>query len=204
MPTPNGELTPRELLAQFREMSLRELSTEAENLAQIIETSSDDEDSLFDELQQYLNAITEAKIDGYCWYHDILTAEIDEWKTKKLTLAQMCDEVIQHKEAQLNAMKQNLLRLASKGLIPHYLLGKNKAIEIRANSKPSVEVLCAADDPGFPEKFRSSQITYKPDKEAIVQAHESGQDVSGFATVTWGKQVRFKNAPRRKRQKTDE
>ena len=37
----------------------------------------------------------------------------------------------------------------------------------------------------------------------IAQAHESGTDVSQLATVTYGKQVRFKNAPRKKR-KTNE
>ncbi len=51
------------------------------------------------------------------------------------------------------------------------------------------------------------QFTFRPDvkwtvdKTAIALAYESGKDVSAFATVTYGKQVRFKNAPSRKRKK---
>ncbi len=140
MPSQNGEMTPQELQQHFRTMSLQELSTEAVAIAQILETDSDDEDDLFQQLQQYLAQATQDKVDGYCWYQEMLKTEIEEWKQKKKTLSQMCDRIIEQKEKQLNSLKQNLLKLAELGLIDHYLMGKNKAISIRPNPKPSVEV----------------------------------------------------------------
>ncbi|MDJ0615602.1 MAG: siphovirus Gp157 family protein [Calothrix sp. MO_192.B10] len=197
MPDKNGELTPQELQDQFRTMSLQELCSEAIAVSQILETE-DDEDDLFQQLQQYLTEATQAKVDGYCWYQEMLKSEIDEWKTKKKRLAQMCDQVIDRKQKQLNRLKQNLVRLAELGLIDHYLMGHNKAISIRTNSQPTVEVLQEVD---VPEIYRQPQIQWTVDKQAIALAHQAGKDVSAFAKVTYGKQVRFKNAPHRKRKK---
>ncbi len=198
MPNKNGELTPQEVQQHFRTMSLQELSTEAVAIAQILETDFDDEDDLFQQLQQYLASATQDKVDGYCWYQEMLKTEIEEWKQKKKTLSGMCDLIIEQKEKQLNSLKQNLLRLAEMGLIEDYLMGHNKAIEIRANSKPSVEVF---RDDDVPETYKHPEVKWTVDKTAITLAYESGKDVSAFARVTYGKQVRFKNAPRRKRQK---
>ncbi|MEM8780726.1 MAG: siphovirus Gp157 family protein [Cyanobacteria bacterium P01_G01_bin.49] len=197
MPNQNGELSPQELQGRFRALSLQALCYEAYEIAQILE-SDDDEDGLFRELQQYLTSATEAKVDGYCWIEKMLKTEIEDWKHKKKTLAQMCDEIINRKEKQLNSLKQNLLRLAELGVIDNYLMGHNKAIEIRYNSKPSIEVFSTDD---VPEVYRQPQIQWTVDKQAIAQAHQGGKDVSAFANVTWGKQVRFKNAPRRKPKK---
>ena len=198
MPNQNGELTPQELQDQFRTMSLQELSTEAIAIAQILETDDEEEDNLFEQLQQYLTDATQVKIDGYCWYQEMLKNEIEEWKTKKKTLSEMCDRLIEQKEKQLNSLKQNLLRLAELGIIDDYLMGHNKAIEIRTNSKPTVEVHKTED---VPKIYRQPQIQWTVDKQAIAQAQQVGKDVSAFATVTYGKQVRFKNAPRRKQKK---
>lgn len=198
MPNKNGELTPQEVQQHFRTMSLQELSTEAAAIAQILEPDPDDEDDLFQQLQQYLTEATQAKVDGYCWYQEMLKTEIEEWKQKKKTLSQMCDHIIEQKEKQLNSLKQNLLRLAELGIIDHYLMGKNKAIEIRTNPKPSVEVFRDDDVPGI---YKHPEVKWTVDKTAIALAYESGKDVSAFAKVTYGKQVRFKNAPTRKRKK---
>ena len=198
MPNQNGELTPQELQDQFRTMSLQELSTEAIAIAQILESDDEEEDNLFEQLQQYLTDATQVKIDGYCWYQEMLKNEIEEWKTKKKTLSEMCDRLIEQKEKQLNSLKQNLLRLAELGIIDDYLMGHNKAIEIRTNSKPTVEVHKTED---VPKIYRQPQIQWTVDKQAIAQAHQVGKDVSAFATVTYGNQVRFKNAPRRKQKK---
>ena len=54
MPNQNGELSLKELQAQFRTMSLQELSTEAIAIAKILETDDEDQDNLFEQLQQYL------------------------------------------------------------------------------------------------------------------------------------------------------
>ncbi len=199
MPNKNGELSPKELQVRFRALSLQDLCYEAYQILQILE-SNDDEDGLFLELQQYLTEATQAKVDGYCWIEKDLKAEIDEWETKKKRLARMCDEVIERKQKQLDGLKQNLLRLAEFGLIDDYLIGYNKAIEIRPNPKPTVEVFKEAD---VPEIYRQPKIQWTVDKQAIAQAHQAGKDVSAFARVTYGKQVRFKNAPRKKR-KTNE
>jgi molybdopterin converting factor small subunit len=200
MPNQNGELSPQELQEQFRTMSLEELSTEAIAIAQILETDDDNEDELFEQLHEYLAEATQAKIDGYCWYQEILKTEIEQWKTKKKTLSEMCDRIIEQKEKQLNSLKQNLLRLAELGIIDDYLMGHNKAIEIRINSKPTVEVLSPDN---VPKIYRQPQIQWTVDKTAIAQAHQAGKDVSAFARVTYGKQVRFKNAPRKRRKNNE-
>lgn len=77
-------------------------------------------------------------------------------------------------------------------------MGKNKAIEIRANPKPAIEVLGNPED--LPTQYRKAK--WAADKEAISQDYESGVDVSDYATVSFGKQVRFKNAPRTRREKS--
>jgi hypothetical protein len=68
-------------------------------------------------------------------------------------------------------------------------------VEIRTNSKPTVEVIGDAKD--LPLDYR--QAKWVPNKEAIAQAYLDGKTISDFATVTYGKQVRFKNAPRSRR-----
>ena len=198
MPNQNGELSLKELQAQFRTMSLQELSTEAIAIAKILETDDEDQDNLFEQLQQYLIHATQAKIDGYCWYQEMLKTEIHEWKTKKKKLAQMCNEVIECKEKQLDGLKQNILRLAELGIIDDYLMGHDKAIEIRTNSNPTVEIF---KEDHVPETYKKRDVQWTVDKTAIAKAIEAGKDVSAFATVTYRKQVRFKNAPTRKRKK---
>ena len=64
MPSQNGEMTPQELQQHFRTMSLQELSTEAAAIAQILETDFDDEEDLFQQLQQYLAQATQDNVDG--------------------------------------------------------------------------------------------------------------------------------------------
>jgi hypothetical protein len=195
-----GEITPTELEANFRAMSLRELSLEAAQLASLLE---DEPDEILVKLQQYLTDATAAKIDGYVLYKEYLDAEIEKWKSKKEALMEMCDHVIWVKELQLKSLKQTLIDLNEQGLIGDYLMGKDKAIEIRPNSKPSVNLLGRADDPLLPARYKKREEKWVADSEALAQAHQDGEDVSGWATVTWGKQVRFKNAPRRRKSQAD-
>jgi hypothetical protein len=194
MSNPNtGEISVSDLESSFRNMSLRELSFETAQIAKLVEESEPDE--LLEKLQDYLAQATSAKIDSYCLYKEYLDGEIETWKAKRDALIEMCDRIISMKESQLLALKENLLSLHEQGLVENYLMGKNKAIEIRANSKPAIEVLGNLED--LPPEYRKAK--WIADKEAIASDHESGVDVSGFATVNFGKQVRFKNAPRNKK-----
>jgi hypothetical protein len=187
--------------ANFKAWSLRELSLESAQIAAIVE-NADEEDGLdFQELQEYLSQATQAKIDGYVLFKEYLEVEIETWQAKKEALAQMCDRVLTRQPAQLAGLKSTLIKLHEQGLIEDYLMGRNKAIQILANPKPTVSLLCKPEDPDFPEEFQYQQIKVKADKEAIAKASCSGKNVSGFAQVTWGKQVRFKNAPRQRRKK---
>jgi hypothetical protein len=193
----SGELTTSEEEANFRNMSLRELSFETAKLAAIVEDS--DSDEFFKELQAFLVDATADKVDGYVLFKEYLDAEIEQWKAKKEALIEMCDRVIVAKELQLKSLKQTLIALNEQGLVADYLMGKNKAIEIRPNNKPSINLLGRADDPLLPAHFKIQETKWVANREAIATAHQSGEDVSGWATVTWGKQVRFKNAPRHRR-----
>ena len=83
MPNQNGELTPQELQDQFRTMSLQELSTEAIAIAQILETDDEEEDNLFEQLQQYLTDATQVKIDGYCWYQEMLRTKLKSGRPRR-------------------------------------------------------------------------------------------------------------------------
>jgi hypothetical protein len=188
-----GEIAPSELEASFRDLSLRELSFEAAQIAALLEDAEPDE--LLERLQTYISEATAAKIDGYCLYKEYLDSEIEAWKLKRDSLLGMCDRVISAKEAQLKALKQNLLNLHEQGLLEGNLVGKNKAITICPNSKPTVEVIGDAKD--LPLDYR--QAKWVPNKEAIAQAYLDGEDISKFAQIVYGKQVRFKNAPRSRR-----
>jgi hypothetical protein len=195
--TNTQEITPFELETQFKQMTLRELCFEAAQLAEIMENAPPDE--LMLQLRSWLSEATEEKVDGYAWAADYLNLEIDEWQAKKAKLMEMCDAIISRKESELNAMKEGLLRLNSLGLIPDYLLGKTKAIEIRQNSRPKVTLNLPPCDRDFPTRFRYQRTEWLADKDAIVAAYEAGEDLSAIATVEIGYQVRFKNAPKRRR-----
>ncbi|WP_245927762.1 siphovirus Gp157 family protein [Aphanothece hegewaldii] len=190
-----GEVPLNDLESNFRSMSLRELSFEAAQIAEL--TSENEPDELTEELQNYLRDATAAKVDGYCLFVDYLKGEIEAWKLKRSALDEMCDRIIFAKEAQLKALKENILRLHAQGLIDYNLKGKDKAIEIRLNSKPTIEVL--GNPENLPKQYRTAK--WVADKEAIAADHIAGVDVSGFANVSFGKQVRFKNAPRNKKEK---
>jgi hypothetical protein len=191
------ELTPFELETHFKQMTLRELCFEAAQLAEIMENAPPDE--LMVQLRSWLLEATEEKVDGYAWAADYLNLEINEWQAKKAKLIEMCDAIISRKESELNAMKEGLLRLNSLGLIPDYLLGKTKAIEIRQNSRPKVTLNLPPSDRDFPTRFRYQRTEWLADKDAILAAHEAGEDLNAIATVEIGYQVRFKNAPKRRR-----
>jgi hypothetical protein len=195
--TNTQEITPFELETQFKQMTLRELCFEAAQLAEIMENAPPDE--LMLQLRSWLSEATEEKVDGYAWAADYLNLEIDEWQAKKAKLMEMCDAIISRKESELNAMKEGLLRLNSLGLIPDYLLGKTKAIEIRQNSRPKVTLNLPPCDRDFPIRFRYQRTEWLADKDAIVAAYEAGEDISAIANVEIGYQVRFKNAPKYRR-----
>jgi hypothetical protein len=62
----SGELTSAQIEANFRSLSLRELSFEAAQLAVTLE----DPDDFLTQLQQYLAEATEAKVDGYVLFKE--------------------------------------------------------------------------------------------------------------------------------------
>ncbi|PSF28555.1 hypothetical protein C7H19_24610 [Aphanothece hegewaldii CCALA 016] len=188
-----GEVSLSEMENSFSAMSLRELSFEAAQIAELFDCT--EEDHLYEQLQQDLTKSLKNKIDGYCLYKEFLDGEIEAWKIKRDTVISMCDRIILAKEAQLKTLKENILRLYDQGLIDSNLLGKNKAIEIRPNSKPQIEVLGNPED--LPPEYRKPK--WVADKEAIASDYQAGVDVSDYAIVSIGKQVRFKNAPRSKK-----
>ena len=65
-----GEISVSDLESSFRSMSLRELSFETAQIAELVEGSDGDE--LLEELQSYLADATAAKIDGYCLFKEFL------------------------------------------------------------------------------------------------------------------------------------
>lgn len=198
--TKTGELTLSELESHFRALSLRELSFETAQLAAIVDIPTQGEQNeLYAQLQQYLAEATETKVDGYVLFKEYLEAEIATWKTKKQSLVEMCDRLLAHKQSQLDALKRSLIVLHEQGLIPDYLIGKNKAIQILPNPKPTVTLLGQPEDSDFPDSYKRTEIRVVADKEAIAKSHLKGEDVSGCAEVTFGKQVRFKNAPMRRK-----
>lgn len=101
------------------------------------------------------------------------------------------EQFIARKEAQLAGIKQGLLWLHVQGLIPKRNIGKEREIEIRDNN-PKVIPKVAADYPTLPDEFRVQELKYRLDLQAILNAHKSGRDVSNFADIQIGKQVRFK------------
>lgn len=182
---------------EFKNLSLRELSLESLNLQQQIEDNSqlDDEDSLDLIFFEYLKEATAEKVDGYCFYADYLQSEIETWKQKKANIIAMCDKVIQLLERRREALERSLLRLHSLTLIDKHLQGKYRAIEIRVNSQPKVEVFVAEEN--LPEPYRVS--VFKADKKAILQASQNGEDVSDFAEISQGFHVRFKTTKSRRK-----
>jgi hypothetical protein len=193
-----GELNSKEIQFQFKQMSLRELCVEAAELNEIIE-NTDEDDELFTHLQTWIELATEEKIDAYVWFANYLKLEIEEWKTRKTNLTKMCDEIIDRKKASLDKLKESLIELNNLGLIGNYLMGKDKAIEIRANSRPKITLHLSPDDPHFPKQYKHKRTEWVADLDAILSAYEKGEDLSKIASVETSSQVRFKNAPKHNR-----
>lgn len=83
-----GEISVSDLESSFRSMSLRELSFETAQIAELVEGSDGDE--LLEKLQDYLQKATAEKIDGYCLYKEYLDSDIETWKAKRDALIEMC------------------------------------------------------------------------------------------------------------------
>ncbi|HAG82051.1 MAG TPA: hypothetical protein DCL61_13000, partial [Cyanobacteria bacterium UBA12227] len=98
-------------------------------------------------------------------------------------LMEMCDQIIERKESELDAMKQGLIKLEEMGLVDSYLVGKTRAIEIRDNSRPKITLKLSPDDPLFPDQFKESRTRTVALTDEIVAAHTAGQNVSAIADV---------------------
>ena len=176
------------------ERSLRELSLEAALLWDQIEDASESGteniENLVKQLWQVQEA-TESKIDNIAWIVDYLKIEIDAAKKRLDAVIELHEQFIARKEAQLAGIKQGLLCLHERGLIPKHNIGKEREIEIRDNN-PKVIPKVAADDSQLPDEFRVQELKSRLDLQAILDAHKSGRDISSFAEIQIGKQVRFK------------
>ncbi|HAX88331.1 MAG TPA: hypothetical protein DCY91_19195 [Cyanobacteria bacterium UBA11370] len=189
-----GEITLTELEAKFHTFTLRQLCFEAADLAELIAATPNNQ--LLNQIQSWIAEATESKVDGYCFTADSLKNDLELWKRKKDHLMEMCDQIIERKESELDAMKQGLIKLEEMGLVDSYLVGKTRAIEIRDNSRPKITLKLSPDDPLFPDQFKESRTRTVALTDEIVAAHTAGQNVSAIADVTFGKQVRFKLRPK--------
>ncbi|MDV2992489.1 MAG: hypothetical protein N4J56_002143 [Chroococcidiopsis sp. SAG 2025] len=188
--TDRVDTKPKDITAR----SLRELSVEAALLCNKIEDASEsgaeNVENLVKQLWQVQEA-TESKIDNVAWIVDYLKVEIDTAKKRLVAVIELHEQFIARKEAQLAGIKQGLLWLHERGLIPKRNIGKEREIEIRDNH-PKVIPKVAADHPQLPDEFRVQELKSRLDLQAILDAHKSGRDVSSFAEIQIGKQVRFK------------
>jgi hypothetical protein len=191
-----GELNNKEIQSQFKQMSLRELCVEAEMLNEIIENI--EEDQLFAQLKTWIQKATAEKIDAYVWVANNFKLEIEEWKTKKANLIKMCDEIIDRKQTSLDKLKKSLIELHELGSIENYLIGKEKAIEIRPNSRPKITLQVSPEAPSFPKRYKYKRTEWIADKDAIIEAYDRGEDLNHIASIEVGSQVRFKNAPKKR------
>lgn len=174
--------------------SLRELSLEAallwNQIEDVSESGAENVENLVKQLWQVQEA-TESKIDNIAWIVDYLKVEIALAKKRLDAVIELHEQFIAKKEAQLAGIKQGLLWLHERGLIPKRNIGKEREIEIRDNN-PKVIPKVVADCPELPDEFRVQELKFRLDLQAILDAHKSGRDVSSFAEIQVGKQVRFK------------
>lgn len=196
-------------LAQERDiskLSLRELSLASSQLWEQIETAQQiesDEDSesgqvgvIIQQLMEKQDAI-ESKIDSIVWVKEMLESELIAWKERREHTLSLYSDAIQVRENSINEIKRMLLHLHEVGLIPERNIGKECEIEIR-NNPPSVDELkMDIDCEDFPPEFR--RIKFSANNQAILNAHKAGIDVSKYATITVGKQIRFKRKKSKKK-----
>lgn len=196
-------------LAQERDiskLSLRELSLASSQLWEQIETAQQiesDEDSesgqvgvIIQQLMEKQDAI-ESKIDSIVWVKEMLESELIAWKERREHTLSLYSDAIQVRENSINEIKRMLLHLHEVGLIPERNIGKECEIEIR-NNPPSVDELkMDIDCEDFPPEFR--RIKFSANNQAILNAHKAGIDISKYATITVGKQIRFKRKKSKKK-----
>lgn len=178
-------------------LSLRELSITSSQLWEQIEQAqqSDSENNsdsvgiIIQQLMEKQDAI-EIKIDSIVWVKEMLESELAAWKEKRERALQLYNDAIQVREDSINQIKRMLLHLHEVGLIPQKNTGKECEIEIRNNPPSVAELTMDIESEDFPSQFRRIKIS--ADNQAIISAYKAGVDVSKYANITIGKQVRFK------------
>ncbi|NEU71830.1 hypothetical protein PI95_004370 [Hassallia byssoidea VB512170] len=179
---------------EINQLSLRELCLDAAKLWSLIEELSElGEEGKVEELVQQLMSVQdgiENKIDAIAWVVDQLNVDIETWEERKARVVELHDSVITRRKTQLEEIKRTLIHLHEIGLINDRNIGREREIEIRHNPPKVANLLVEVDDEDFPSEFRT--IKYQANNKAILEAYKSGKDVSNIASVTIGKQVRFK------------
>jgi hypothetical protein len=110
------------------------------------------------------------------------------------------DKIIDRKQSSLDKLKESLIELYELGSIENCLMGKEKAIEIRPNSRPKITLQISPEDSLFPKQYKYKRTEWIADKDAIAEAYDRGEDLSDIASIEVDSQVRFKNAPKKRSQ----
>lgn len=191
-------------------LSLRELNLSAVRLWEQIEqaqlaSDSDDTESdiglLIQEFMENQDA-TESKIDSIVWVKEMLESELVAWKERKERALLLYSDAIQSRESAINKIKERLLFLHKMGVIPERNVGKECEIQFLDNPPKIAELVMDIECEEFPPQFK--KVAYSPNNQAIIEAHKKGIDVSEYATITVGKQIRFKRKKSNKSRRTSQ
>lgn len=195
-------------LAQERKIissSLKELSLTSSQLWEEIEAAQlDSEDdsqsdrigSVIEQLMQNQDAI-ETKIDAIVWVKEMLESELAAWKERRERALMLYNDAIEVRENSICQIKAMLIHLHEIGLISDRNMGKECEIEIRDNPPSVAELNMDIECEDFPSQFQRVKIS--ADNKAILNAHKAGIDVSKYAKISIGKQVRFKRKKSKKK-----
>lgn len=177
--------------------TLRELSIEASRLWEEIEyAQNEDEDKEENQVGLTVQRLIEnqgaieTKIDSIVWVKEQLEAELAGWEEKKKRVLALYDDAIESRKNSIEQIKQMLLFLHKTGLIHDKNKGKECEIEIRNNPPSVAQLNLDIESEDFPNEFKRVKIS--PNNKAIIEAFKAGIDVSKYADIQIGKQVRFK------------
>ncbi|NJN07548.1 MAG: hypothetical protein HC815_05975 [Richelia sp. RM1_1_1] len=176
-------------------LSLGELSIDSSRLWEQIEAAQhEDSDEnqvglIIEQLIQNQNAI-ESKIDSIVWVKEMLESELAAWRQRRDRALMLYSDAIKAREDSITQIKEMLLHLHESGLILQRSIGRECEIEIRDNPPSVAQLNIDIESEEFPSEFKRVKIF--PDNQTIINAYKAGIDVSKYAEIKIGKQVRFK------------
>lgn len=161
-------------------MNIYEIDTNVEELSEKIAKCENDEqrEALMKELHD-MELAKEDKFDGYIYKIKSLLALADARKAEAARMKSLADAT----KKKADNLEAFLLEFMQKRGIHEVATSKHQIKVVKKGGKPKVELLCPDEE--VPEGFAVTKVVFQPDKAAILEALQGGDE----SVSKWAKMI---------------